>query len=223
MALRYVEDVCNEALRAAGIRRRLSWIYDGSPEARACLEVYSQCLDEILAAQDWPFARAGGALPLALLKGPPPPGGFSPLQPWSPAYPAGGFLYEYAYPADCVELRALIRSPLALPNLDPKAVSWRIDNDATPIVVGSYETNPFLPQPTVTGPPQKVILTNLGGALAVYRRRVTNPALWTDPLFPAMMIQALASKISISLTGKMGDEQAKAAAGIGALAAMTKG
>ncbi|HLX18468.1 MAG TPA: hypothetical protein VKS24_25045 [Bradyrhizobium sp.] len=217
-----VEQIVNQALYAIGYPRRIGNIYEGTAAARAALEVYGQTRDEVLSAQDWPFARAGGALPLTLLKGPPPPGGYSPLQPWSPIYPAAGFLYEYAYPADCLELRAVIAPPLALPNLDPKAVSWRLDNDATPVLSGPYTQFPAAP-PTVSGPPQKVILTNQGSALAVYRRRITNPSLWTDQLFVAMFIAALASKLSLVLTGRPGDDQAKMAAATGALADLTKG
>lgn len=209
-----VENIVNQALLDIGYRGpRIADIREGSEAAGAALEVYGETRDEIFLAQDWPFARAAGVA-LALLKGPPPPGGYNPIQPWSTIYPPGNWLYEYAYPADCIELYAVTKPPGAMPDLDPRPQLWRIDNDAVPTLSGPYQIyNPQTGQfqgvvPTAAGPPQKVILANVPGALAVYRRSVTNPALW-EPSFIAMLVDALGKKLALSLGGGPQVEQAR--------------
>lgn len=197
MAVSSPEDVVNEALRAIGVKRRIADIYEGSPPARAALEVYGQTRDEILGSQDWPFARGSG-IALTLLKGPPPAGGYNSLQPWDTTYPAFPWLYEYVYPADCIDLTSLQAMPASWPDLDPQPVSWRIDNDLTPIVSAG----------SASGPPGKVILTNINPALATYRRRVTNPSLW-EPDFVAVLVEVLARKLSVALAGNLQMSQAK--------------
>jgi hypothetical protein len=213
MAVSSPEDVVNEALNAIGVKRRIADIYEGSPAARAALEVYGQTRDEILRGQDWPFARGAG-IALTLLKGPPPAGGYNPIQPWSAIYPAPPWLYEYAYPSDCLDLLAIQGAPASLPVLDPRPVAWRIDNDLAPVVSGQ----------SAAGPPQRVILTNEWGAMGVYRRRVTNPLLW-EPLFTATLIEALGSKLALRLTGNIQARQATAKDGVdvAGLADMKKG
>lgn len=171
-----------------GFARMIGDIYEGSTQSKIALELYGQTRDEVLTT-DIAKAFARGTASLTLLKGPPPLGGYSAIQPWSPIYPPPGFLYEYAYPGDMLELRALIPTRDALPQLDPRPSTWRIDNDLTPIVSG----NP----PLAAGPPQKVILTNRANATAVYRRRVTNLLLW-EPSALAAFVARLAAKFASS-------------------------
>lgn len=180
------EDLCNESLRAVGFPRAIGDLYEGSPQSRACLEIYAQTRDEVLTT-DIANSFARGLATLAVLKGPPPFGGYSPIGMWSPIYPPPGFLYEYAYPADVVELRAIISPSTPLPEFDPQPAAWRIDNDLLPVVSG----NP----PAAAGPPQMVILTNFANAVAVYRRRVTNLALWRTPALAAF-ISRMAAKLA---------------------------
>ncbi len=181
-----VEDICNIALDEIGYPKHIGDIYEGSPAARVALEFYGQTRDELLRARDWSFSRKVAAL--TLLKGPPPDGGYNLTQPWSIYYPIPGFLYEYTYPSDCVDLRAIISPPGVMPDLDPVPALWRIDYDATPVISGS----------SAIGPAAKVILCNQTFAMAVYRARVTNPALW-EPGFMAALIAALAKKFAKAL------------------------
>lgn len=190
MAISSPEDLCNEALRAIGFRTVIGDIYEGSQQSRACLEIYSQTRDEIL-TQDFASDYARSLLALTLLKGPPPFGGYSAVGAWSPIYPAPGFLYEYAYPADMIELGAIMSPATPLPDFDPQPAVWRVDNDPLPIVSGH--------PPTAAGPPQKVILTNLANAVAVYRRRVTDLTLWEPPGLQAF-ITRMAAKLAASPT-----------------------
>lgn len=179
------EQIINQALIEARRTRRIADIYEGSQEAVIALELYGQARDELLDLRDWSFSRR--VTPLTLLKGPPPNGGYgpSPGTPWSSIYPYPGFLYEYAYPADCVDVRAVIAPPQSMPDLDPLQELWRVDNDPTPIVSG----NP----PVASGPPAKVIFTNQNSALIVYRARVTDPASF-DVGFTSSLVALLAKR-----------------------------
>lgn len=191
-----VVDLVNQSLRGIGYRHRIADIYEGSPASRAALEIYGQTRDELLRSEDWDFARR--KLSLTLLKGPPPPGGYNPQQPWDPTFPAPGWLYEYAYPADMIELGAILPPPFLFPDRDPKPAVFRIDNDPLPVPA----------DPTVPG--AKVVLTNIAGAIAVYRARVTDPSAW-NPGFTATIVERLAAKLTIALAHDLNLMRATAA------------
>lgn len=183
MPVNSVEDVLNQALRAGGVAKRIESVYEGSDAAKVALELYSQARDELLDLDDWSFSRR--TTPLSLLKGPPPVGGYNYAQPWSNLYPAPGFLYEYAYPSDCIDLRAIIQQPGPMPDLDPLPALWRVDDDPAPNIVDG----------AAVGPPQKVIYCNTTAALAIYRARITNPALW-DAGFVAALVSTLGARFA---------------------------
>lgn len=166
---------------------RINDIYEGSDAARVALELYAQARDELLDAKDWSFSRR--TAPLTLLKGPPPAGGYNFAQPWSNLYPAPGFLYEFLYPVDCLDLRAVIPAPGPMPDLDPLPALWRVDNDPMPNVSG----NP----PVASGPEAKVIYCNTTNAMAVYRSKVTNPAIF-DAGFTASLVASLGKKLAVA-------------------------
>lgn len=180
-----VEDLINQAFRAGSVPLRIEDIYEGSDGARVALELYSQSRDELLDLRDWSFSRRTVAL--ILLKGPPPAGGYTFAVPWSNIYPAPGFLYEYAYPADCVDVRAISPLPGGMPDLDPLPTLWRVDNDPTPNVSG----NP----PVASGPAAKVIYCNTTNALLTYRARITDPSSF-DTGFTASLVATLGKKFA---------------------------
>lgn len=184
-----ITDIMNQALRAAGVPKRIQDYYEGSDAARVALELFSQARDELLDLKDWSFNRETSAL--TLLKGPPPNGGYSFANPWTQFYPAPGWLYEYSYPVGAVDLRAILPSPIGpMPDNDPVPCVWRVDNDPTPIIV------PGDP-PTLSGPEAKVIYCNVTNALAVYRSRVTNPALF-DPGYTAALVALLGKRFAVA-------------------------
>jgi hypothetical protein len=183
-----VEGIWNQAFRAAGLPLRVNEAFEGSDGARVALELYQQARDELLDLKDWSFNRH--TAPLTLLKGPPPAGGYNFAQPWSNVYPAPGFLYEYAYPADAVDLRAIIPQPGPMPDLDPRPAVWRVDNDATPNVAPG-------PPPVASGPEAKVIYCNVTDAIAIYRSRVTNPAIF-DPGYTAALVALLGKRFAVA-------------------------
>lgn len=173
------------AARAAGLPMRTQEIYEGSDLSKVALELYGQCRDSLLDLKDWSFNRH--TAPLTVLKGPPPPGGYSFATPWSNLYPAPGFLYEYAYPSDAVDLRAIIAPPGLMPDLDPVPAVWRVDNDSMPNIVNGV----------ATGPAAKVIYANVTNAIAVYRSRVTNPLLF-DPGFVDALVSLLGKRFAVA-------------------------
>lgn len=180
-----IVDIMNQALRAGGIPKRIEDYYEGSDAARVALELYQQARDELLDAKDWSFNRR--TAPLTVLKGPPPPGGYSYAIPWSNIYPAPGFLYECLYPADCLDLRAIIQQPGLMPDTDPLPALWRVDNDPTPNVVNGV----------ATGPEAKVIYCNITTPLAVYRSKVTDPRIF-DAGFTAALVALLGKRFAVA-------------------------
>lgn len=180
-----VTDIINQALRAGGVPMRVEEMYEGSDAARVALELFGQCRDELLDAKDWSFNRRTEAL--VLLKGPPPNGGYSYANPWSNLYPAPGFLYEYSYPSDMLDLRAVIQQPGPMPDLDPLPTLWRVDNDPTPNIVDGV----------AVGPEAKVIYCNVTNALAVFRSRVVNPSIF-DPGFTASLVALLGKRFAVA-------------------------
>lgn len=161
-----VEQIVNQCLILCGRTKRIADIYEGG-DAAVAIELYGQARDELQRTHDWDFTRR--IVALTLLKGPPPAGGYNPLTPWDSTYPPPGYLYEYAYPANCMALLAIIAPPGPMPDLDPLPANWRIDNDH------------FL------NPNQKVVLCNITNAMAVYRGLVNDPALFTTSFTQALV------------------------------------
>jgi hypothetical protein len=180
-----VEQIVNQALLECGRTKRIADIYEGG-DAAVAVELYGQARDELLRDHDWDFTRRVAAL--TLLKGPPPAGGYNPLQPWSTAYPPPGYLYEYAYPTDCVTLRAIIAPPGPMPDLDPLPALWRIDNDSS------------------LNPNQKVILCNVTNAMAVYRGQVNDPGKFT-PNFTQALVARLVDRFSKAFDKEINKEK----------------
>lgn len=178
-----VEDVVNQSLIEIGYPERIASIFEGSRASIAALEVYGQTRDELLDMGEWPLARRAN-IALTLLKGPPPGGGYNPGQPWTAQYAPPGWLYEYAYPDDCLELHAIIQPPGLMFDLDPLPAVWRIDNDNSLIDASGNATEQ-----------KKVILTNVKSALGVYTAQITDPNLW-EPGFTATVVKRLGEKLA---------------------------
>ena len=166
------EDVVNLALVRIGYPQRVGSLYEGSKPAKSALDIYAQTRDELLRSFAWGFAERDVALALQKTA---PPGGYT--VPWTNAYPILPWIFQYAYPADCLEIRAIRRSPIFIPEFDPKPVVFRVAND-----------NSF-------APPVKVILCNAAGAILVYTARVTDVTTW-EPLFVEALAAALARRLA---------------------------
>lgn len=191
-----VEQLCNQALAKIGYPRRIGNIYEGSLAARAALDLFGQTRDFLIGSGDWEFSRRAN-IPLTLIKGPPPLGGYGPWAPWTPAYPPPPWRYEYAYPSDCINFAAIVPPPTLYPILDPRPALWRIDDDAfdaSGAPVASY----------------KAIMAQMPSAMGVYWGRVTNPSLW-DSGFTEAFVDALADNLVSDPRMKQAGEQMTAA------------
>lgn len=181
--------IVNAALDRVGYKKHIGSLYDGSEASVKALAIYGQCRDDILRDFDWGFAERD--IVLTLLKTA-PVGGYTSLAPWTTANPILPWIYEYAYPSDMVKLRSLRNSIVIIPDYDPSPVEFRITND------NSYN------------PAQRVILTNLASAVAVYTGQVTDPTTW-DVGFTESFITALGQRLAPALadmdTAKMAAQE----------------
>ena len=166
MATYSLEDIVNQGLRRVGYKVVVGFIYEGSEAARVALDIYGQARDELLAGQDWDFARA--LAPLTLLKTA-PVGGYNAQVPWNAAlHPPIPWVYEYAYPQGCINVRAVRPAPTLIPSYAPVARIFTLGND-----------------PTQTE--QRVVLTNQANAYAVFTAQVTDPNQWSSPFIEALV------------------------------------
>ena len=102
-------DAINVSLRRIGYKLRVASLYDGSKAARSALDIYAQTRDEILRQNDWTFAERN--ISMTMLKQA-PVGGYIPPVTWSTTYPPLPWLFEYAYPTDCLKVRAVKPVPI---------------------------------------------------------------------------------------------------------------
>lgn len=171
-------DVANNSLTRLGYKLRVGSLLDGSNQSQVILQVYGQTRDELLRNFDYDFAKR--TIALSLLKSA-PPGGYFPPNTWDPtSMPPVGFLFEYAYPSDCVKIRNLVPQPSFVVNMNPQPIDFTEFND-----------NGYVP-------PRRTILTNVANAIASYTGRVTDPTNW-DVAFAEAFAAALARRIGPSL------------------------
>jgi hypothetical protein len=194
-------DITNRALQAIGTRSTIAAMDEGSNESNNASLCYATTRQELIRSAPWNFATATATL--ALLKS--APGTLeTPLWPasgvWSTAYPPPGWSYEYAYPADCLRARKVVANypgsqgvavsifptglaAAAMPLWDLPGVRFQVTTDQD-----------------VNGNPVTVILANIDQGILCYLRDITIEDIW-DPLFCDAMVQALAGKLALALTG----------------------
>jgi hypothetical protein len=164
-SIRTPEDLLNVALRRIGYRTRVTNFFEGSAQADVALDIYGQTRDELLRKMCWGFAERNVAM--TLLKQAPIGGYFPPLA-WDPtANPPLPWFFEYAYPSDCLDVRAVKQAPLFVQNFDPQPVVFAIEND------NNY------------APPQRVVLCNVPNALLVYTGQIFDLSTWEQDALEA--------------------------------------
>lgn len=168
------------ALAMIGYQRRVGDLQEGSRASVILLDLYGETRDEVLRMKDWPFARRTFTLSLLKSAGSPPFGGGA----WSNTYPPPGWLYEFACPADLIQLRYIVFSPTSYPILDPSPQRFTLYND---LAVNNSN-----------GLPSKTILANINPAIANYTGQVLDPMTW-EPLFLNSVVQTLGNKIKYAL------------------------
>ncbi len=173
-----IEDVVNQALRRIAYPTPVGYIMEGSRASRVAVEIYSQTRDELLAESDWQFARR--EVNLTIIKTA-PVGGYNSNTPWNTSYPLLPWVFEYAYPANCIQVRSLRSAFSPVPNFDPVPNIFTVAND------------------TALTLPAKVVLANVEGAVASITAQVTDPGQWLDNQFIEEMIDRLGLRFQEAL------------------------
>jgi hypothetical protein len=175
-------DIANMALDIIGTRSTIVSLTEGSPEANAIARHYDNCLDAVLRSAHWNFARK--QIPFTLLLDGTQPDVMVP-SPW---------LYEYAYPSDCV----LLRSFMPMIQVTPTAGA---PGNPSPVAAYGPPVRFLLSTDNdANGNPINVVLTNQSQAIGIYTFRNTNTQMF-DPLFVQCLAAYLGSRICIPLTG----------------------
>lgn len=191
--------VANLALAKIGTRSTIASLTEDSNEARAINLIYENTRDQVLGMAFWNFARKTANLSV-LKTAPGAVGSTSTGGPtWSPDWPPPGWLYEYAYPSDCIQMRFIT------PQL-----TTGFPGDGVPVFGSAVLTGmPYWGSPAVrfevatdniNSIQQSVIITNQYQAIGVYTARITNPDLWGTQFIEALAA-ALAGRVAMQLTG----------------------
>lgn len=177
-------DIANRALLAINGKSSIANIEtDQSPEARAIRLVYDDTRDALLRGAHWNFARA--VAPAALVRVAPGMEGAPtsaaewdattmPMPPWS---------YGYLLPPDCVNLRYVSGYNPGVMGLQPARHAQSVSRD--------NQDNE-----------QRIINTNVPGALICYTRRVETVDFW-DASFRQAMVYSLATQVALAVTGNL--------------------
>lgn len=214
-------NIVNQALISIGYSRRIGSMRDGSKAAEAMLEVYAPSLEEISRGAPWNFARRQAAMTLLQ------DASQSSAAPVGTGTPGMGlWIFEYAWPMDCLKARYVpfsgnINPPVPSGNLVPPNANsapttlpspfpyartipapFQVTLDEVPILKGAINNWNQLPDlDNAQGQSyskQTVILTNQMSASLVYTSRVDSPNLW-DPMFRQAMVALLAAKTVLYL------------------------
>ena len=173
-------DIVNYSLRRIGNKNRVGNLYDGSNESSVALDVFTQVRDEFLRQSGAGFCErnaVGTVLKYA------PEGGYFPPNTWDPTVnPPLPWFYEYAYPDDCIEVRALRQQALFVLDFDPQPITFSVEND-------NYYT-----------PARRVILCNIANATIVYTGQVTDLSTWDSGAIEAFAA-ALGRRLAPALMG----------------------
>lgn len=200
-------DIVNRALDAIGRSDMvIGDIEEGTDGAQPALRAYDPALRQLLRAAHWNFARK--MVPLVLLadaSGQTADVGTQVLPPW---------VYEYAYPDDCMKARFLPQNYLN-PNQASSVPQTSAQESQPPYGVGMRLTPaPFLVSSDFQYPVNQqsnwqegvgtspagriVVLTNVQQAQLVYTALMPFPSMW-DPLFEQALVDLLSVRLSPAL------------------------
>lgn len=180
--------IAQRALLQIGARNSISSISpsDGSTEADACSILYTPTFESLGRSAHWACLRKQVTLSLiAAATGTPenPQGTTLPLSPTP-------WLYQYAYPSDCLNMRYIVPSlPAGVGGVPQTTFSnsagaWLPGGGQIPFAV-AYATD-------ASGNPIETILTNQDQAQAVYTVNQPNPIIWDSMLQQAMVLSLAA-------------------------------
>lgn len=179
-------NIINRALLSIGSQSQVSSLNEGSSQANAAATLFNPTFEQLARSAPWNCLRKEATLTLlAAAQGTPenPDGTTLPLPPTP-------WLYTYAYPSDCLQVRFIVPS-LPAPNsgvpifsVNTGAATWLPNGGQLPYAV-AYSTD-------TNNNPINVILTNQSQAIAVYTVNQPNPQIW-DSLFQGAMVASLAA------------------------------
>lgn len=180
-------NILNRALLAIGSQAQISSLNEGSAQANAASTLYTPTFEQLARSAPWNCLRNQVTLTLiaAATGTPENPDGITlplPPVPW---------LYSYALPSDCLQMRFIVPSFPALSgttvpifSVNTSAQNWLPGNRNIPFAV-AYSTDS-------NNNPLNIILTNQSQAIAVYTVNQPNPQIW-DSLFQGAMVASLAA------------------------------
>ena len=186
----------NRALAAIGGRSTISSLTEGSVEANAISILFQPTFEQLARTAQWNCLRQQASLTvLAAAKGTPenPTGtGAIPPVPW---------LYSYALPNDCLDVRYILPPLTAVAGSAIPATSY--DNFAPTYIPNTGQIDFAVSYSTDSGGnPIQIILTNQENAIAVYTVNQPNPIIW-DSLFEQAFVASLAAFLVPTLTLQM--------------------
>jgi len=174
-----IEGVVNQALDLVGYADHIGNIYEGSKASVVALNTWGHTRDMLLMTAQPVWAKKD--IQLALLKNAPNiNNGYADYSlGWNASsHPPLPWLYEYAYPADCLLPLQIKLAPLFVPVWRPRAKPWRPAFD--PVTQNH------------------VILSNEANAILIYIAQVLDPNDWYQD-FTELVIEALAKKFETEL------------------------
>lgn len=169
------------ALSKVGTRSTIASLTEQSKEAVAINTWYEMAREAIFQAARWNFTRAQASLVLLQDATATPPGVVP--TPW---------VYEYAYPSDCVQGRYLIPNSASVSSTPGQVAPTIYQSQPVKFVIAADKND--------AGQDIKVILSNQPFAILVYTRRVTDPNMW-DGQFIQAFAAYLAHCVCQQLTG----------------------
>lgn len=208
------EDLANRALDILGSSATIGDMQEGTTEARVAVRNYVPVMQEVLRAAHWNCCRK--VVLLTLLQD---ATGQSPAPVGTGTVGMNGWVYEYAWPADCMQARyvpmnfippstappvPLTTANSIVPNyfVPVAPAPFLVSNDVIPNLMGpitNWNQLPDLNNAQGQGlTSQVVILTNVPQARLVYTARITEPNQW-DPLLQQAVAAVLASRMAMGV------------------------
>lgn len=175
-------DLCNRALGLVGARALINSLNDPVQAAVQCKLHYTPTRKMLLRAAHWGFARR--QLTLAQI---------GTLAAGTSQYP---WLYEYAYPANCLKMRYLVEPApgnVLLPTTGETLVPYTSSRMWRFLIGNDLDSG---------GNQRRMILSNLYQAVGVFTIDVTDTNIFDD-LFSDALVAGLAANLVIPLSGNV--------------------
>lgn len=181
-------DLCNSALAEIGTQTTISSFTESSAEAYNCGLFYDPMRRSLLRTAPWGMSRKQVALSMLDQAS-----NYTTTTP--PFYP---WLYCYEYPADCMKMRYLTyQAPV-------DSVTVPATGDVNTPVYATRRFRFFVSTiQDAYGNNTRVVLCNVPNAIGVYNYDVQNVDMF-DPHFREALIELLAYKLVIPLSGNVG-------------------